>query len=47
MGKIQCISTTLDDDGTGLREEFNNYLSTLLTAMNDKSEQEELNILKS
>lgn len=45
MGQISCFSSNVDDEGELLREEFNNYLSRLMTAVSDKREQEELSIM--
>lgn len=47
MSKLHVVDTSLDDDGAIVKESFDGFISTLLTAMADKSEQEELSILKS
>ena len=47
MNGIRCVRTNVDDDGDALRDEFNNFLSQLMTAMSDKNEQEEISILNS
>jgi len=47
MSRLHCVDTSLDDDGSTIRESFDSYISTLLTAMADKSEKEELSILQS
>lgn len=43
MANIKC---NLEDDSDSVRRQFNLYLSSLVNAMSDKNEQEELNIMK-
>ncbi|XP_064612662.1 intraflagellar transport protein 22 homolog [Liolophura sinensis] len=43
--KMQCIHTNIEDEGETVRREFTNFLSTLLGAMSDKRDQEELSIM--
>lgn len=47
MSKLRCLNTNIDQEGEALRAEFRNFLSDLLTAVSEKSEQEELGILNS
>ena len=47
MSKVQCIHSNIDEEGETLREEFRNYMSNLVSAMSEKREQEELNIMNS
>ena len=47
MSRIRCIHTNVEQEGETLRTEFRNFLSDLLTAVSEKSEQEELGILNS
>ena len=47
MKNLGCVQTSFEDDGENLREEFNRFLGTMLSAMSEKHEQEELGILNS
>ncbi|ESO97347.1 hypothetical protein LOTGIDRAFT_231543 [Lottia gigantea] len=45
LRKITTVQTNLEEDADSVRQSFNKYLSTLLTALSDKREQEELSII--
>ncbi|XP_064620707.1 intraflagellar transport protein 22 homolog [Lineus longissimus] len=45
FSRIPVVQSNLEEDPEGLHLEFRNFLSTLLSAMSDKREQEELSIM--
>ena len=45
MSKLQCTQTNLEQDSEAIHHEFKHFLGTLITAMNDKRDQEELSIM--
>ena len=42
---MQCVHTSLEEDPDSVREEFSNFLVTLLTNWKDRQDQEELGIV--
>ncbi|XP_074642931.1 intraflagellar transport protein 22 homolog [Tubulanus polymorphus] len=47
FSKIPTVITNLEEDPDAVRIEFTNFLSRLLSAMSEKREQEEINIMNS
>ncbi|XP_067649603.1 intraflagellar transport protein 22 homolog [Haliotis asinina] len=47
FSKIKTVHTNIEEDAEGVRQEFYRFLGTLVTAMTDKQEEEELNIMNS
>lgn len=47
MKKISVVHTNIDEHGEALRDDFTNFLSSLLTSQSDKNEEEELSIMNS
>ena len=47
MSQIPYVHTNLDEDAEAVREEFQNFLGSLLMSMSEKREQEELSIMNS
>ncbi|XP_046560251.1 intraflagellar transport protein 22 homolog isoform X2 [Haliotis rubra] len=47
FSKMKTVHTNIEEDAEGVRQEFYRFLGTLVTAMTDKQEEEELNIMNS
>jgi Rab-like protein 5 len=47
LGKLHCVSTSLEEDGEVLKRQFNSYLGRLFAAISERREQDEMNILDS
>ncbi|XP_050410359.2 intraflagellar transport protein 22 homolog isoform X3 [Patella vulgata] len=45
FSRITTVQTNLDEDGEAVRDAFNKFLATLVTALSDKREEEELSII--
>ena len=47
MSQIPYVHTSLEEDSEELRQEFQNFLGSLIMSMSEKREQEELSIMNS
>jgi hypothetical protein len=47
LGKLPCVSTSLEEKGEIIKRQFNSYLGRLFAAVTERREQDEMNILDS